>query len=454
MSRFRTVSTILTLLFLFSTTALQAQEQAGIKSGPMVGATEMMETSIWVETTAPAELSIRYWLKDNPGVKMMSPTVTTQTENHHTATVVLTDLEMGETYEYEVLLDGKAVARDYPTEFETQELWQWRTDPPTVTVAMGSCFYVNDTPYDRPGSPYGGEYEILESIHAKNPDIMLWLGDNVYYREPDFYSLARMYYRYSHTRSTPELQPLLGSTINIATWDDHDYGPNNSDRSYRMREEALEVFKNYWPNPGYGTMETPGVFTRYKYGDVEFFLTDDRFYRAPNWLEGEDRALFGEEQMQWLKDALVNSRATFKFVVVGSQVTNEMVRDEALSTYKAEYEELMSYLRENEVWSVVFLTGDRHFTELLKTDRGDIYPIYEFTSSPLTSGTYSSVNKSREGDNPKRVDGTLVYETRNFGMLTVTGERKNRTLKMETFDVEGNQLWEFEINENDLKIRR
>ena len=80
---------------------------------------------------------------------------------------------------------------------------------------------------------------------------MIWLGDNVYFREPDD-SRTGVYHRYSHDRSLPELQPLLGSVHHYAIWDDHDYGPNNSDRSFIYKNITLQAFKDFWANPTYG----------------------------------------------------------------------------------------------------------------------------------------------------------------------------------------------------------
>jgi alkaline phosphatase D len=259
-----------------------------------------------------------------------------------------------------------------------------------------------------------------------------------------------MDYRYQDARNTPEMQPLLANAINLATWDDHDYGPNNSDRSYRMRREALNIFKRYWVNPGYGIAETDGVFTKYKYSDVEFFLMDDRYHRAPNRLNKEGKDFFGEAQLQWLMDSLVSSNATFKIIVVGNQATNKMNDHESLVAYGEEYEQLMGFLDTHDVPGVLFLSGDRHFTELLKTDREDSYPIYEFTSSPLSSGTYGNLDESEEYDNPQRVEGTLVYEDQNFGMMHVKGKKDNRRLVLETYSSDGEKLWDYTIRESEL----
>jgi len=439
-------------LLLVITLSMQAQTGVSLlEAGPMLGHVEMQEANLWIQTTKPVPFELRFWKKSGNGSTRYSYSGTTKAGESNTAHIKLSDLDYGTTYQYEFYLDGQKLELPYQTEFTTQQLWQWRRDAPDFTIALGSCLYINDSQYDRPGDPYGQGADILTKISEQNPDLMLWLGDNLYYREPDFYSESRMDYRYKDARNTPQMQELLAQAVNLAIWDDHDYGPNNSDRSYRMKQASLDIFKRYWANPGYGIAGTDGVFTRYKYNDVEFFFMDDRYHRAPDDLEKQDRDFFGPEQLQWLKDGLVNSNATFKLVMVGNQVTNKMNDEESLYAYHKEYNELMSYLDEQDIPGVVFLSGDRHFTELLKTNRGNDYPIYEFTSSPLSSSSYSSIDESEEYDNPQRVDGTLVYKDQNFGMIRVTGKRNHRKLILQTYDSKGKKRWEYTISENDLK---
>lgn len=445
------------LLFLFlgvflSVQTMYAQETSPLlEAGPMLGYVEMQEANLWIQTKQAVPFEIKYWKTGADSTLRYTYKDSTDAAESNTARIKLTDLDPGTTYRYELYLDGKKISRPYETEFSTQKLWQWRTKPPNFSIAMGSCLYINDRQYDRPGDPYGKGTEILRKINEQNPDIMLWLGDNVYYREPDFYSKPRMDYRYKDARNTPDIQPLLANAINLAILDDHDYGPNNSDRSYRMRQEALDIFKRYWVNPGYGIKGTDGVFTRYKYSDVEFFLMDDRYHRAPNNLHKTHKDFFGQEQLQWLKDGLVGSNATFKIVVVGNQVTNRKNTHESLFAYGQEFDELMKFLDRNNVPGLIFLSGDRHFTELLKTERKNKYPIYEFTSSPLTSGTYGSLDESKEFNNPQRVEGTLEYQDQNFGMIRVTGEKDERKLILQTYGSDGKKVWEKTISESDLR---
>ncbi|MFN2441674.1 MAG: alkaline phosphatase family protein, partial [Thermoanaerobaculia bacterium] len=225
----KTLSRLLALLLLVPV-GVQAQPVAGeaeqlLASGPMVSYVEMTETAIWLQTARPAEAQIRYWKEDAPGgLARLTPVIATSREGDLIATFVLERLSFGSDYEYEVYLDGEKVMIPHPTRFTTQRMWPWRTDPPAFRVAVGSCAYINDPPFDRPGTPYGGGTEIFSSIAAAQPDLMLWIGDNLYYREGDWESESGMRYRNAYNRRTPELAPLFASTPNYATWDDHDYG--------------------------------------------------------------------------------------------------------------------------------------------------------------------------------------------------------------------------------------
>ncbi|MGK7371543.1 MAG: DUF7800 domain-containing protein, partial [Candidatus Halalkalibacterium sp. M3_1C_030] len=203
---------IVILICLFTNAGLAQKEL--LKAGPMLGYVEMQEANLWIQTKKAVTIEIRYWTKDNEGAKKHSYKAQTDADESFSRHIKLTNLEYGTTYKYELYLDNKKVNFSYPTEFTTQNLWQWRTDPPAFTVAFGSCLYINDKKFDRPGDPYGTEPDILNAINSKNPDLMLWTGDNVYYREPDFYSVARMDYRYRDARDTPEMQPLLAGAIN------------------------------------------------------------------------------------------------------------------------------------------------------------------------------------------------------------------------------------------------
>jgi alkaline phosphatase D len=419
-----------------------------LQSGPMLGYSEMRESSIWVQTKQKAKVKASYYDKENPSKVYFTNEIETEEKNFFTAHLIANNVEPGKVYNYDIYINSEKINFPYKTEFKTPPLWQWRTNPTDFKVAVGSCFYVNEPEYDRPGKPYGSNYEIIDSIYKKSPDIMLWLGDNTYLREADWYSWTGIGKRYTHTRSLKNLQPLLASTHHYAIWDDHDFGNNDSDRSFRNKKDTLKAFKLFWSNPSYGHDKNKGVFTKFEWSDVEFFLLDNRYYKSPNNRLTSDKTLLGKEQINWLIDSLVNSKASFKIVAMGIQVLNPVVSDyiENYSKFQEEQKYLLETIKNEKIKGVVFLSGDRHQSELSKLDRQNNYPLYDFTVSPITAGAYDS---SKE-NNFLRVPNT-IYTKNNFGIIEFTGKSKDRKLTFTLFDVSGNSIWKKEIFQKELE---
>lgn len=418
---------------------------AQVQSGPMVGYSEMREVLLWIQTKQAAKVKFMYWEQGNPTQKMSTDEVLTQKDKAFVAKLIADQVQPSKKYDYELWVDGKKISFSYPLTFQSQTLWQWRTAPPSFKFAFGSCAYVNDAPYDRP-SAYGGDYDIYTAIYQQKPDFMVWGGDNTYLREPDWNTRTGVLYRNTHTRSLPQLQPLLASTHNYAVWDDHDFGPNDSDRSFALKNMTSEAFRLFWGNPNY--VFEGACTSTFEWGDAQFFMLDDRWFRSPNNRK-DDRTYFGEAQIRWLIDALVGSKATFKFIVTGGQILNAAALFENYATYGEERALLLQKIAEANIPGVLFLTGDRHHTVLHRLNRFGTYPLYDFTVSPLTSGAGKPADAEKTTET--YVAGTNVENKRNFGMFEITGPEKDRVLKVTIYDVKGSQQWQREIKASELK---
>ncbi len=422
-----------------------------VQSGPMVGYSDSREVALWVQTKQAARVQIRYHEvggpTGKPGPTYVTNEVQTSAKTVFTAHLLADKVEPGKKYAYELLIGGQKVSLPYPTTFQTQNLWQWRTNPPPFRFGVGSCTYVNEPEVDRPGTPYGGGYEIFTSLTAQKPDFMLWTGDNTYTREVDWNSRTGVLRRYTHTRSLPEMQPLLANAHNYAIWDDHDYGPNDSDRAYWLKPVTLEAFKLFWANPNFIFNE--GCTGTFFWNDCQFFLLDDRTYRAPDDMpDGPAKVYFGEKQIQWLLDALTTSKATFKFIITGGQIANPSALFENYAVYGTERDRLFKALADANVPGVLFITGDRHHSILHKLDRPGTYPLYDVTISPLTSSPAKA--RDEELKQATYVDGTYVSD-RNFGILSVSGPLNDRVLNINVYDQKGTQRWTRTIREKELK---
>jgi len=424
------------LLLLLHSKLILAQSQL-LQSGPMLGYNEMQEVLLWAQTTREATVQFAYWPQEAPDDRRLSAEKQTIKEEAFTAKLLADEVEPGTAYEYELLINGEAVELDYSTTFTTQKLWQWRTGPPDFSVALGSCSYINEARYDRPGDGYGSGYGIFEAIYEKQPDAMVWLGDNIYLREADWYTWTGILHRYTHTRSTPQMQPLLASAHHYAIWDDHDFGPNNSDRSFIHKDKTLKAFQLFWGNPTYGLPGQKGITSFFQYNDIDFFLLDNRYFRSPNNRRTGEATILGKEQLEWLIDALSNSRSPFKMVCIGGQVLNTVAEYENYANrHWKERQYLLKRIEEEGIRNVVFLTGDRHHTEMSGYTNNAGHRVYDLTISPLTSGS----GHGEEEVNDLRLEGTFVNE-QNFGILEFSGPRTERQLTVTVYDKEGKELW-------------
>ncbi len=417
--------------------------QARLRSGPMLGYNTMREVAIWVQTVEPAQVRVRYWPITDVRDMKYSAFAKTRADSALTATLIADSLTQGTTYEYQVLIDGRALTTSEPLQFKTEELWAYRRDPPDFTFALGSCYYANESGYDRPGKGYGGDYDIFEAIDSLSPKLMLWLGDNIYLRPGDFDNRSGILHRYSHSRAISQLQRLLRTSHHYAIWDDHDFGPNDSDRSYIHKDWTREAFNLFWANPPTTHPSLAGtIATAFRHNDAEFFMLDNRSKRAPNDCKTCDpMPLLGQEQLDWLIDALVGSTASYKFVLIGGQVLNPAETYETYAHHHhEEREQLLDRIEKEGIRNVIFLSGDRHHTELTRMQRGEV-TMHDFTVSPLTSGATSA--NADEG-NTLRVPGTFVGE-RNFGTITLSGPLSARLATLRVYNAEGKMLWEREL---------
>ena len=433
-------------IFIVLIVSFSFTQKNNINAGPMVGYSEKIEVALWVQTNTSADVKFLYWDINKPNQIFETNHLITNKESGFTATLIADLVQPGKIYHYQPVIDGNKVSFDYKLEFQTQEHWEYRKDAPDFSFAVGSCAYTNEIEKDRPGKSYGGDYFIYSNILEKNPDFMLWLGDNVYFREPDA-SKTGVYHRYSHDRALPELQPLLSSVHHYAIWDDHDYGPNNSDRSFIHKNITLQAFKDFWANPSYGIEDNRGITTQFRWSDIDFFLLDNRFFRTPQNRKNIYREILGQKQVDWLIDALLNSKAPFKIIAIGGQFLNSEKVFENHINWEEEHKKILDLISEEKIEGVIFLSGDRHFSELSKMKRYDSYPLHDFTVSPLTSG-YCDICKNEE--NKYRIKESTVFE-RNFAIFNVQGASKNRILEYTIFNNEGKELWNYQINENDLK---
>ena len=180
-------------------------------------------------------------------------------------------------------------------------------EKPIDRIAFGSCLG-QDLPQP-----------IWDSVLEAKPDLFVFLGDNVYADTHDMTSLKAAYAKLA---AQPGFQKLRESTPILATWDDHDYGTNDTGSENSSRAESQKVFLDFWKVPENSpTRKREGVYDARIFGPpgkrLQIILLDTRYFRSPlkSKASGSDEdyipntdpnaTILGEKQWKWLEEQLL-----------------------------------------------------------------------------------------------------------------------------------------------------
>ncbi|HUF61883.1 MAG TPA: alkaline phosphatase D family protein [Verrucomicrobiales bacterium] len=284
-------------------------------------------------------------------------------------TATLSGLAASSAYHYGVRVDG-----------ESNPAWDgaFRTAPESgqpvrFRVALTSCMR-----FDQPQSSW---FLLL----AQRPDFHLTVGDTHY---ADTTDPAIQWEHHRRYRALPSFATVIRNVPTYAMWDDHDYGPNDSDGAAEGKENSLAGWKQFWTNPGAGTDTIPGAFFRFSWGDVDFFVVDGRYHRSPDSAsDDETKRMLGDAQFGWLLEGLKASRARFKVIASGS--TFHTSEKDGWRIYTFARHRLLDSIREHQVSGVLYFSGDIHRSLVREHHESDRcgYPFVEVISSGVANST-------------------------------------------------------------------
>jgi alkaline phosphatase D len=240
-----------------------------------------------------------------------------------------------------------------------------------------------------------------------------------------------------------QFQELIQQTPTLAIWDDHDFTGNNQGGSAPGKENALAAFQRYWDNPSYGSGGVPGIWSKFTWGDVEFFLLDGRYHRGDN----DNTTMLGADQLQWLQTNLVASQASFKVLACGSPWNLHSYVD-SWTSFPDEREALLDFIMTNSVDGVFLLSGDIHTCEARRLrDQGPgSYAVYEFTSSGIAQVPAACLPGPFTQDTRLFCDGVV----QNYGLLHFDTITTPPSVTNEFYDKDGNLLYAITISLDQL----
>jgi alkaline phosphatase D len=450
-------------------------------------------------------LSVEYSLDPHfaqPRTGPSGQTVSATAATDFTATIKLNDLIADTVYHYRVWFSDQTAGTEIRSPYALGSL---RTAPAATTRRTMSFVFGGDLGGQQYCRPREQGYAIFDKMRELNPDFFIANGDMIYAnndcpaqvlstperqgwqnvpgdfpritaRTVDWTDLAQLqtvflqHWRYH--RADPAFQRFLQRVPIYVQWDDHEVvndfgakwtswknGKNQRQGYQNVVQAGRETLFLYAPIDQHPD-EPHRIYRSFRWGkDLEIFLLDARSYRSRNDLPDtpeNSKTMLGAEQLQWLKQSLVGSTATWK--VVSSDVplsiptgSNPTVRGRdgwangpepsassltesstessdtniAFQTgFERELFDLLGTLDTANVQNLVFVTTDVHFATSLEyavdaDGDTDMLHFHEFVTGPLSA---ISVPAKTQQELDPSLNPRLVYaegELKNFALVRI-----------------------------------
>jgi alkaline phosphatase D len=331
-------------------------------------------------------------------------------------------------------------------------------DPKLVTkIAFGSC-----VDQDKP-------VPIFDTMAVTKPDLLLLIGDNIYadYEKgkkvkPTPEGIREKYQQMAKVPGLVKLKSASGRVL--GTWDDHDYGLNDSGAEWEHKDAAQKEFHDFFGTPENDPRrKQKGIHHAEVFGPpgkrVQVILLDTRYFRsqlkkapfdpvtriAP-YLPNNDPAatMLGAEQWKWLEEQL-KKPAEVRLLVSSIQVVADEHPFEKWTTLPREREKLYALLNSTGANGVIILSGDRHLADISVDTKAIGYPLYDITSSGFNQATK---NWRAPEKNSYRVAGMPYGD--NFGFIVIDWSDDPR-LTVQIRDEDGDATCGFKVRLSTLK---
>lgn len=309
-------------------------------------------------------------------------------------------------------------------------------------IAFGSC------------AKESRKQPVWDAVVDANPELFVFLGDNVYGDTEDMAVLAG---KYAKLAAQPGFRKLKRQAGIVATWDDHDYGADDVGREYPMKRESKKLFLDFFGEPAESPrrLRDGGIYASYIFGppgrQVQILLLDCRWDRTEVlFVDEKEKArrraenrgyrkanpdpaarMLGDDQWVWL-EAELSKPAELRIVGTSTPFAMEFTGTETWANFPLEKERMIRLIERTRAQGVVFVSGDTHWCEISKKTDGVPYPIWDITSSGLNRAARRiRVNRYRIGEAVAR---------HNFGLLTIDWDGPKPVVHAETRGIDGKTI--------------
>jgi len=433
----------------------RAADRPQILQGVQSGDVSTDSGVVWSRADRPAQMLAEVSTTESFANLRALPPIAALPESDFTAKMLLENLPSGQDIFYRV----KFRDLSHPEILSEPVVGRFRTAPSNrrdVSFVWGG---------DVAGQGWGingddGGMQTFATMRKHKPDFFLHSGDTIYADGPIkpevtladgkiwknvtipekakvAETLDEFRAAYKYNLLDDNLRAFNAEVPIFVQWDDHEVTNNWSaskelPAAYKVRDinllaaRAKRAFHEMYPMRE-SIVEPGRIYCNISYGPhLEVFILDERSYRGPNGPNqqteyGPDAYFLGPDQLNWLKRALLNSRATWK-VIASDMPLSIIVYDDAANKKgseafaqgdgpprgrELEIAELLRFIKASGVVNTVWLTADVHYTAAHYYNPGkaqfqDFDPFWEFVSGPLHAGTFG----------PNELDNTFGPEVK------------------------------------------
>jgi phosphodiesterase/alkaline phosphatase D-like protein len=422
---------------IFNASAAAVNFRYGVASGDVTSKSAVL----WTHTDIATQVRVEVTRYPNFDKLDFSGNVLVTADNDFTAKITATGLVPNTQYLYR-WKSGSTIS----------DVGSFKTAPLDTQATDVHFSWSGDTDVSKvAGIRYFGDWKSLQAAQSENPDFFIYLGDTIYSdlrankppkQLPDVNTLSEFRQLYKDSRDVTALHDLLRRVSIYPVWDDHeirdDWAGQTIDKTiFNIGQKSFNEYmpiqepwttsdpncagptqfrvKNWGTNADIIILDTrscrsdsanvkeicmkdlaptlpSSVRTAMKTTDGKPILSPSPPAGCLDAIKDPSRTLLGTTQKSMFKNALLNSKAKFKFII--SSVNMEQTYAQPYDRwegYAAERSEILNFIRNNAIKNVIFLSTDSHLNLMNKvfidhfTDPKQI--AYEFVTGPIAALT-------------------------------------------------------------------
>jgi hypothetical protein len=198
-------------------------------------------------------------------------------------------------------------------------------------------------------------------------DFFVHLGD-MHYRDISINDEGRFQEAFDSVFKTPRQRDCWSKLPMYYMWDDHDYGPNDTDKNNPAREAAIAAYRRRVPSPQLARSgETDAPYYSFVRGRVRFIVTDIRSEREPKGTFASTNAsmqVFSSDQKTWFQDEMLAAKDANQIIVWANTkpwVSSIQNGKDDWGGYHYARMEIVNFINANELADrIVIISGDMH----------------------------------------------------------------------------------------------